>query len=198
MAKIARWSSSRLPSQRLHTMVGTPDNASEHRIQAFSLDYDYQIREVAWITLNVKLAVEQYSLELLRLELPISDGKKKFRPNPLSSNHKRIFRMLCEAMISICCLVQGLKKDRAGECNARYASRSHRDLPERVTSPWKRWKKGAYWTIIDISTFDARSTEQPAMRRMDEGLFGGGLSRWGPDVLPSVMRYKQDVAWSEG
>lgn len=28
-------------------MVGTPDNALEHRNQIFSLAYDYQIREVA-------------------------------------------------------------------------------------------------------------------------------------------------------
>lgn len=61
---------------------------------------------------NLKLAVELYSLGLLRLELPISD-KKNFRSNPLSRSQKRVCRMLFEAAISICCTRP--KKDRAGE-----------------------------------------------------------------------------------
>ena len=39
-------------TQRLHNMVETPDNALEHRNQAFSLAYVYQIREVGGMNYN--------------------------------------------------------------------------------------------------------------------------------------------------
>lgn len=161
-------------------------------------------RWVVWIAINVKLAVELYSLGLLRLELYPTE-KKDFRSNPLSSSHTRDFRMLCEVMVSIfcvvsyICIVQDLRKGRVWECNAKYASRSH------SKSTWKGYfihregERGEH--IEQRSTFRHTMLDPPnnlPCVGLMGGYWGGGLIRWGSDIFPFMMRYKQDVAWSEG
>ncbi len=64
------------------------------------------------------------------------------------------------------------------------------NLPERVTLSMKKLTQGSILNNVRNSTL-APPTNLPCI---GWGAIGGGLHRWGSDVLPSVMRYKQAVA----
>lgn len=77
---------------------------------------------------NLKLAVELYSLGLLRLELPISD--KRFSAQiPYPAAKKDFAASFAKRRYQS--VVQDLKKAEPEKCNARYASRSHSKSPRK-------------------------------------------------------------------
>lgn len=129
---------------------------------------------------NLKLTVELYSLRLLRLELPISDGKKISAQIPHPAAKREFAACFAKRWYQFFVWSTRPKKRQSWRnVTQDMQAEATINLPEGLLYPWRRWKSGAYWTTFE---FDSRSTDQPAMRRM--GGYWGRIASFGIRCAP--------------